>query len=199
MSNNNKQKHNDSHSFETNRAYVMKMANFIAFYNCGPESGASQPHKHMQLLPAPLSGTRIEDGDFPLQPLFESTANQQPLESVFQVNGLNFLHGALRLKKALEDKSIEDLSKYLLMVYNHVIDVLGMKTNPGDKIANKSYNFLMTKSFMWIVPRKSDTYNGIEINSVGLFGSILAKSSDRLEQIKTIGPYTILQNVTFPL
>lgn len=29
----------------------------LAFYNCGPASGASQPHKHVQVVPLPLDGT----------------------------------------------------------------------------------------------------------------------------------------------
>lgn len=29
----------------------------LAFYNCGPVSGASQPHKHVQVVPLPLDDT----------------------------------------------------------------------------------------------------------------------------------------------
>jgi len=172
----------------------------IGFYNAGRESGASQPHKHLQLLPSPLAGTRIEDGEFPLQPLFENGARGQPLESVFQVRGLDFLHGCLRLnKRAFDDKSYDDLGNYLHMVYIHILDVLGMRSNSSDNNANKSYNFLVTKSFMWVVPRKSDSYNGIDLNSVGLLGSLLAKSPEKLDQIRKSTPYEIIKNVTFPL
>lgn len=34
----------------------------LAFYNCGPESGASQPHKHVQLVPLPLDGASATAG-----------------------------------------------------------------------------------------------------------------------------------------
>lgn len=33
----------------------------VAFYNCGPESGRSQPHKHMQVVPLPfMEGQKAE-------------------------------------------------------------------------------------------------------------------------------------------
>ena len=27
----------------------------VCYFNCGPDSGASQPHKHLQIVPLPLS------------------------------------------------------------------------------------------------------------------------------------------------
>ena len=30
----------------------------ICYFNCGPDSGASQPHKHLQIVPLPLTPAR---------------------------------------------------------------------------------------------------------------------------------------------
>lgn len=30
----------------------------ICYFNCGPDSGASQPHKHLQIVPLPLATGR---------------------------------------------------------------------------------------------------------------------------------------------
>lgn len=37
----------------------------LAYYNCGPSSGASQPHKHVQVVPLPLA-----DGVKEFTPMF---------------------------------------------------------------------------------------------------------------------------------
>ncbi|KAL4423467.1 hypothetical protein ABPG77_005419 [Micractinium sp. CCAP 211/92] len=46
----------------------------LAFYNCGPVSGASQPHKHMQIVPLPLDGDGGSSGGSPAGSVGEERA-----------------------------------------------------------------------------------------------------------------------------
>ena len=66
----------------------------LAFYNCGEHSGHSQPHKHMQLLPLPLSSSH--PGPTPMEVhLLAAAAGKAPGEA-FVPASLPFLaHCAL--------------------------------------------------------------------------------------------------------
>ena len=45
----------------------------ICYFNCGPDSGASQPHKHLQIVPLPLAAGR--EATTPFSRLLEEACN----------------------------------------------------------------------------------------------------------------------------
>jgi ATP adenylyltransferase len=53
--------------------YTVNIFDGLGFYNCGKVSGASQPHKHMQLIPLPLERPEgaTQDVKFPMEFLLE--------------------------------------------------------------------------------------------------------------------------------
>ncbi|ORX73566.1 hypothetical protein DL89DRAFT_253531 [Linderina pennispora] len=73
----------------------------IVFYNAGEESGASQPHKHLQVLPMPDSMS-----DPPVMELWLSDA--PPGAAVAVSQKLPFVHYGVRLNTPLDPKSVED-------------------------------------------------------------------------------------------
>jgi ATP adenylyltransferase len=62
----------------------------LGFYNGGPEAGASQPHKHLQIAPLPLDDITPQ---LPIEPLLASACMDG---SVGTVPGLGFSHASIR-------------------------------------------------------------------------------------------------------
>jgi ATP adenylyltransferase len=60
------------------------------------------------------------------------------------------------------------------------------------------YNLLVTWDWMFLVPRTRGFFHGIEVNSLGFAGTLLARDREQLDFIKREGPMTLLRNVAFP-
>ena len=58
-----------------------------------------------------------------------------------------------------------------------------------------AYNLLGTPNWIMVVPRCQDDYIGISVNSLGFAGSLLVKNQDQMNQLKAIGPMTLLKAV----
>jgi ATP adenylyltransferase len=52
---------------------------------------------------------------------------------------------------------------------------------------------------MMVVGRSSDRYEGFEVNSLGFAGSVLVRDEAALDQIKAVGPMTVLRGVAIPV
>ncbi len=61
-----------------------------------------------------------------------------------------------------------------------------------------SSNFLLTRTWMMIVPRRSEKYEQISVNSLGFAGMLLVKSEEELEFVKNVGVLHILEGVAIP-
>jgi ATP adenylyltransferase len=58
-----------------------------------------------------------------------------------------------------------------------------------------SYNFLMTRRWMMLVPRSSEKYEGISINGIGYAGGLLVRNATELALVRAAGPMEILKKV----
>lgn len=68
----------------------------LAYYNCGPTSGASQPHKHVQVVPLPLHGD-VPDA-VPMSAIVEPALDASTdAEAVVEVRTLPFRAYACRI------------------------------------------------------------------------------------------------------
>lgn len=152
----------------------------LAFFNCGADSGASQPHKHLQVLAMskdiddmpPVSSIIIEEG--------------QNIErgKVFKISQYKLNHGCILFP---EDRPItpEDLLNY----YNSLLNIVP---------SGSSYNFLCTLKWMLVVPRSKETYNErVSVNSLGYAGMVLVKSTEDIDLIKNDGVETILNSLGY--
>ncbi len=160
--------------------------NGFAFYNGGKLAGASQPHKHLQLVPLPFIP---EVSGLPIEPwVTGAQGNAFPFQhAVAPLSSLNFAQ-----PEAATDGLYETYQSLM-----HSLNLWPETSNP--KMPLQAYNLLLTRDWMLIVPRSQDSYQGISINSLGFAGALLVKSATQLEQLRQIGPMTLLASVAQPL
>ncbi|KAJ1937186.1 bifunctional AP-4-A phosphorylase/ADP sulfurylase [Linderina macrospora] len=150
----------------------------IVFYNAGEESGASQPHKHMQVLPMP---DRMADP--PVMQLWLSEAPPGPAVAVSRK--LPFAHFGVRLGDSLDPVAIED-------AYARALATLTAKYS-----TSASYNMVMTKHALMLFPRRQNAWSGIGINSLGFAGLLLCKTKEEMGLVEDTGVLGILTQVGF--
>jgi ATP adenylyltransferase len=164
----------------------------LGFYNGGEIAGASQPHKHLQLIPLPLaagiSGT----------PMDVIWAKQDAGGELLHLPGLPFRHVFMRLAEPAPDK-IEALADQSLTTYQQMLQRVGIATLTREGMTYQSapYNLLMTRRWMLLVPRKQEAYEGISINALGFAGSLFVPRPADLDGVRRQGPMNILKAVSF--
>ncbi|MBD2292069.1 phosphorylase [Anabaena sphaerica FACHB-251] len=152
----------------------------LVFYNGGKLAGASQRHKHLQIVP--LSGQEI-----PITPLIKDVNFSDAIASIPE---LPFLHAFTTLQ--MEESTIVTLEKY-----HALLEAVGIGAVDNHK-QSRAYNLLATRDWMLIVPRSHEEFESISINSLGFAGALLVRNTEQLQLLKNIGPMNILKNVTFP-
>lgn len=183
----------------------------LIFYNCGESSGASQSHKHLQLIPLPLvkkeelkSNNEHDNGNFPDSGLPIDVLLDR--SHVFDRDGapvlqsfdeLGFLHVFVFFVEAIQKQNISrKFTIQLMKIYQNML-IHMKKSLKSQDLSHLAYNLLFTRRWMMMVPRKQEEYDGISINSVGFTGNLLAKSHEQLVKMKNMGPLTILRHVTY--
>ncbi len=152
----------------------------LAFYNSGVKAGASQRHKHLQLIKLPLT----EQMDrLPIGPLISSLKKR---EGPLVVPRFEFRHGLYFLPENVT-------AHYLLEKYDSLLEYTGLSDKWGP------YNLLVTKEWMLLVPRTLESYKGISVNSLGFAGTFLVKDLREFGEIKRTGFFGILNSVSSPL
>jgi ATP adenylyltransferase len=150
----------------------------LVFYNSAAAAGASQSHKHLQLVPFPLG----PDGErFPLERVLASTlaAGRDGARE------LGFRHRIARLDSAPD-----------LDVYRELATACGLVTAGGsDGSPVAPYNLLMARDWMLVVPRSSGATGTIEVNALGFAGMLLVRGDADLEAVRAAGPLEVLARV----
>jgi sulfate adenylyltransferase (ADP) / ATP adenylyltransferase len=160
----------------------------LVFYNSGKLAGASQRHKHLQIVPlplAPLSGLKT-----PIEPLLASSKFQ---DSIATIPELPFLH-AFAPTDPDWLKSPLTAAEATLEKYHNLLRAVGIDVVNGNK-PSIAYNFLATREWMLIVPRSQEHFASISVNSLGFAGTMLVRNNEQMQILKDIGPMTILKNV----
>lgn len=161
----------------------------LAFYNGGKLAGASQRHKHLQVVPLPLtpSGPRI-----PIEPALAAATFQG---AVGTVPVFPFTHAFMKLDLAKRNTHLAASSMF--DCYVSLLKTVGVLTHPQDlekKVGH--YNLLITREWMLMIPRTQEEFQSISVNSLGFAGTFFVRNQALLEELKTIKPITILQNVS---
>ncbi|MEW8161223.1 MAG: hypothetical protein AB2798_00840 [Candidatus Thiodiazotropha endolucinida] len=163
----------------------------LGFYNGGAAAGASQRHKHLQLVPLPLYQ---EQSGTPFDALDNNAPQGEALHSLKQ---FPFLHCWSPLPGELADNpsaaAKQTLSRYLQMLKRVGINIV--KNTDGD-YQSAPYNLLLTRDWMLLVPRSQEHYHGISINALGYVGSLFVKEPIELETVKRKGPMNLLEAVS---
>ncbi len=163
----------------------------VAFYNSGGDAGASQTHKHLQIVPLPFAG---DCRDFPFAPLFDSRAMARG-----RLDGLPFRHVIAPLTDTAADDPLV-LAEKTQALYGLLLDAAGIAPIDAQRAvrAAKPYNLLLTREWVMLVPRTRERFEAISINALAFTGSLFVKSRQDLDRVTAIGPVSILREVTFP-
>ena len=171
-------------------AACMAELNGLGFYNAGTSAGASQRHKHLQIVPLPLGPGEVE---VPIEALLEDApADAQP----DRAPGLPFEPRFVRLNPALfgdPDNAGELLAEH----YAALLRTAGVALIMSDRgpMATQAYNLLVTRRWMLCVPRTQECFDSIRVNALGFAGSLLVKDEERLERVRRHGPLAVLRGV----
>jgi sulfate adenylyltransferase (ADP) / ATP adenylyltransferase len=159
----------------------------LVFYNGGQIAGASQPHKHLQIVPLPLteSGSSI-----PIEPLIKSA---QFTDAVTTIPELPFVHALGKLDPRWSDSPYTGAEK-TLQLYEELLSAVGI-TAEADNQQSGAYNLLATREWMLIIPRSHESFQSISVNSLGFAGALLVRNQEQMQLIKELKPMRILQNV----
>jgi ATP adenylyltransferase len=162
------------------------MAEFegLAFYNGGTVAGASQPHKHLQQVPVPLGKGAYRT---PIDPLVELARYDGALGTV---PSLPFRHCVARVEADAYRKP-RRAAEDTLALYHELLRVYGLEQQPG------SYNLLVTRDWMLLIPRSKEHFESISINALGFAGSLFVRNLEELELVYRTGPMAILEHVSF--
>lgn len=148
----------------------------FAFFNCGEHSGASQPHRHMQLLPV----ARMRDGLAEGGKAWSVLANRlvDPVADSSKVPFATFV------EKLNEGVQAEELHAVYRRLYRRACTAANVGVGNGDEAllqgeAKISYNLAMTKDVMVICPRTAEggaviDREGQEVGMLSLNGTVLA-------------------------
>ncbi len=164
------------------------MAEFegLGFYNGGTIAGASQAHKHLQLVPLPLAG----DGPaVPIAPLIESAGIH---DTIGTIPGLPFVHAFARLEPTQTGQAMTTLERYRAML---AVVGIGQIEAGGERRQSAPYNLLVTRAWMLLVPRSREFFDSISVNALGFAGSFFVRNEQQLQAVKKHGPMTVLRGV----
>lgn len=173
---------------------LMAEVDGLGFYNSGPDAGASQRHKHLQLVPLPL-------GDGPEQTPMDRVLAGARYDGGEQDGGsgagagsaprvgraaLPFRHALGRLEPDLH-RYPERAAEASLVLYRTLLQAVGPEETP--------YNLLLTREWILLVPRSQGRHDGIEVNALGYAGSLLLRHREQLEPLRRRGPLELLRAV----
>lgn len=148
----------------------------FAFFNCGEHSGASQPHRHIQLLPIAMMREGIEAGG-----AWDVLADGSDLA------GTPFVVFSDKIRQGMSGAELHDIYLRLYRQACRAVDErngtpardVPAREAPATGPTRISYNMAMTKNRLVVCPRLSEggsvhDKNGEVVGKVALNGTVLA-------------------------
>ncbi len=162
---------------------VDKITSGLWFFNSGPEAGASQPHRHLQLLPR-ISNSMIcpREGYF---------------LSLIKGLGENNYHkdfGFIIKKRSTSS----NIPKYRLLYNDYLTLAAGVNLGEPEttKMPLDPYNLLICKKWIVLIKRRNDFYRGFNVNALGYAGYLLATQESDMDWLKDNGPEELLKRLS---
>lgn len=166
----------------------------VGFYNGGEAAGASQPHKHLQIVPLPLA----EQGPpVPIQPLVDEIRDTG---RITRLRSFGFRHCFARLE--LDNSGFpRNPEEQCYALYRTMLSELGMSVPREAETVRQSgpYCLVVTRQWMLLVPRSQEFYGEVSVNSLGFAGCLLVRKPEHLELVKQTGPLELLRAVSISL
>ena len=151
------------------------------FFNSSKEAGASQPHRHFQLLPRHLN-ERI----CPRYEWFCSLLNNKN-----DVKSLISHCISIKPRNRYSETDSNDLfNSYRSMIIEMNIGDIDLLSKPL-----KPYNLLITPEWIALIKRKTDRSDGFSINALGFAGYFLGTKRSDVDTLIKFGPERILKDV----
>lgn len=161
----------------------------LAFYNGGKDAGASQPHKHLQLVPY-LSP---QEPAIPIESLLSSLSEStQAQESIVTIPELPFVH-AFTFLRPDQWQFPSQAATVILKRYQTMLRTVGLPIEGAQQ--SGSYNLLVTRRWMLLIPRSQESFASIQVNSLGFSGALLVRTKEQMQQLKEMQPFTLLTQV----
>ena len=164
-------------------AIALQARDGLVFYNGGTDAGASVRHKHLQMIPLPLSA----DCPFPFAPQLAASAPADG--SPGRCASFRFAH---RVGRCARHASLERTTEDNLARYRDQLAELGLSAVDG---MMPPHNLLLTRDHLWVVPRRQGRYQGLPVNALGFAGTLLVKDHRQLSELRQLGPGRLLVEV----
>ena len=182
----------DAGDFEA-LAACMAEIDGLAFYNGGTVAGASQPHKHLQLVPLPLGkmGPSV-----PIEPLFRAVGGRR---GIVRIPGFPFRHAYTWLDAGWF-REPETAATHLNRLYRDLLSAVGLEpAREAAALQPGPYNLLATRRWMLLVPRSRELFESVPVNSLGFAGSMFVRDEAQMQVLKRAGPMSVLHETAIAL
>ena len=178
----------------------------LGFYNGGLVSGASQGHKHAQVVPlgaicAPGIGEEAKETSCPcvLDRVIQNSNEKERTSGVIDM--IPYKHSFEMLNISRDSvKEEQKAFEMLYEAYKRCLDKCGV--DPDDD--KTSHNVLVTTEWIIVIPRSAESYEmdgkHASLNAMAFAGSLLVKSKETIESIKQHPEkiVSILSQITYP-
>ncbi|OWY99420.1 hypothetical protein PHMEG_00029574 [Phytophthora megakarya] len=135
----------------------------------------------------------------PLLNFIDHKLRDYPTTETVQLPELPFCHFLHRIDLA-SDIDSDKAAAHIVTIYDKVLKQMNDVEYPRPYTTTPvAYNLLLTSSFLFVIPRKAQGFNGIEVNSIGFIGSFFVRNNEQRVFFETHGgPMELLRQVTFP-
>lgn len=164
----------------------MSQGDALGFYNGGTIAGASQAHKHLQLVPLPLAS---RGPAVPIEPLIGASAVEK---SVGRSESLPFAHALARVSVDVT-RSPAEAANETLDLYQQLLSAAGVAGSTGHP---RPYNLLVSRDWMLVVPRTREHFGQISLNALAFAGALLVRDQQQMDFLKNEGPMQALIHTT---
>jgi ATP adenylyltransferase len=163
----------------------------LGFYNGGTEAGASQSHKHLQLVPLPLAP---QGPPVPIEPLLPGVRGAAGSGTI---RGFDFLHSFAALDAAAGERAA---AREAFGRYASLLEQVGLRppSGRGPDLQSGPYCLVATREWLLLVPRSREFFDSISINALGYAGALLVRDEEQLRALRAAGPFTALRETALP-
>ncbi len=146
------------------------------FFNSSPAAGASQPHRHLQLLPRPAGSPSC-----PMASRFlaQLAGQQAPWPWDYR----------------LSQRRPGGICEALQALYEDHARSLGLGDPLTDPQPRHPYNLLFDDQWFLTVRRQRDDWAGFSVNALGFAGYLLVTDRADLDWLRARGPWALLETV----
>jgi ATP adenylyltransferase len=151
------------------------------FFNSGPHAGASQPHRHLQLLPR-KQGDRLCPRDAWFQQHLLDATSSRPMDS-------------LERSISIKPLPLTWSGSVLLEVYLDLCQHSGLGSPQRNEKPLAPYNLLISAGWMALIKRSCDEVHGYSVNALGFAGYLLSTERSNRTWLEAHGPEALLKKV----